>query len=163
MENCWKLIFAAAGGALGWIVGEFRPTFPLILAATAFIFYDALTAFWLDKRVKRAYPDKTTRNEAKFTSFAFGKVVRSTLPRRLALIILAFIAEKWVFVFMTTHLSYVATGVIFFEQMWSVLENESSCRPENEGRMWKLLQKVMVDKTARHFDVNLDELKKEKS
>jgi len=24
---------------------------------------------------------------------------------------------------------------------------------------WRLLQKIMIDKTERHFDVNLDELK----
>ena len=45
------------------------------------------------------------------------------------------------------------------------MENESSCRDEAESMFWKLLQKVMIDKTARHFDVNLDDLngKKESS
>ena len=39
------------------------------------------------------------------------------------------------------------------------IENESSCRDENESRFWKMLQRIMVDKTERHFDVTLDELK----
>lgn len=48
-----------------WLVGEFRPAFPLIVVAVAFILYDAWTAFQLDKRVKVAYPDRTARHEAK--------------------------------------------------------------------------------------------------
>ena len=106
-----------------------------------------------------AYPDKTQRKQAKFTSFAFGKVVKQTIPKRLMLIILAFLAEHWVFIHVTIPLSYVVTGAICFEQFWSILENESSCRPESESRFWKLMQQIMVDKTERHLDVNLDKFK----
>ena len=60
--NFWKAAFVAVGGWIGWLVGEFAPTFPLIVVAVA---------FQLDKRVKATYPDKATR-PAKFTSFAFG-------------------------------------------------------------------------------------------
>ncbi|MDO4995231.1 MAG: hypothetical protein Q4E32_09565, partial [Bacteroidales bacterium] len=109
--------------------------------------------------VKQKYPDKAKREEAKFTSFAFGKVIKHTIPKRLWLIILAYIAEHWVFIHVQIPLSYIVTGVICFEQAWSILENESSCREEADSRFWKLLQKVMVDKTERHFDVNLDDLK----
>lgn len=147
------------GGCVGWVVGEFEPTFPLILVMIAFVLYDAWTAYRLDKRVKVKYPDKTKRHEAKFTSFAFGKVVRRTIPERLVLILLAFAAQRWVFVDLDLQLHYVATGVILFEQIWSALENNSSCRDDTEGRIWKVLQKVMVSKVERHFDVELDELK----
>lgn len=155
----WKIAAMVLGGAVGWMIGEFKPTFPLIIVAVVFILYDAWTAYRLDKRVHVAFPDKTQRKQAKFTSFAFGKVVRQTIPKRLSLIILGFLAEHWVFVHVEIPLSYVVTGVICFEQFWSILENESSCRPESESRFWKLLQQIMVDKTARHFDVNLDSLK----
>lgn len=124
-----------------------------------FILYVAWTAFKLDKRVRTAYPDKTQRKQAKFTSFAFGKVVKQTIPKRLMLIILAFLEEHWVFIHVTIPLSYVVTGAICFEQFWSILENESSCRTESESRFWKLMQQIMVDKTERHLDVNLDKLK----
>ena len=152
-------MFAIIGGGIGWLVAEFKPTFPLIIVAVVFIVYDAYTAYQLDKRVKKKYPDKTKREAAKFTSFAFGKVIKHTIPKRLWLIILAYIAEHWVFIHVQIPLSYIVTGVICFEQAWSILENESSCREEADSRFWKLLQKVMVDKTERHFDVNLDELK----
>lgn len=155
----WKFIFGAIGGGIGWLIGEFRPTFPLIIVAIIFIVYDAYTAYLLDKRVHAKFPDKTKREAAKFTSFAFGKVIKQTIPKRLWLIILAYIAEHWVFVHISIPLSYIITGVICFEQAWSILENESSCRSENESRFWKILQRIMIDKTERHFDVTLDELK----
>lgn len=159
IPNLPKILFALMGGGVGWFVGEFRPTFPLIIVAVVFIVYDAYTAYQLDKRVKFVYPDKAQRKKAKFTSFAFGKVIKQTIPKRLWLIILAYLVERWVFKHVAIPLSYVVTGAICFEQAWSILENESSCRDENESRFWKLLQKIMVDKTERHFDVNLDGFK----
>lgn len=147
---------------MGWIVAEFRPTFPLIVVMVCFVLYDAYTAYKLDRRVHEKYPDRAKRHEAKFTSFAFGKVVRDTIPKRLMLILLSYLVEHWVCLHVEIPLSYIVTGVICFEQAWSILENESSCRPEPERKFWKLLQKIMIDKTARHFDVDLGELKEEK-
>lgn len=157
--NFYKSVFAVIGGGIGWLIAEFEPTFPLIIVAIIFIVYDAYTAYSLDKRVHAKYPDKTKREKAKFTSFAFGKVIKSTIPKRLWLIILAYLVEHWVFIHLTIPLSYIVTGVICFEQAWSILENESSCREEADSRFWKVLQKVMIDKTERHFDVSLDDLK----
>lgn len=157
----WKGMAMAIGGMVGWLIAEFKPTFPLLVVAIVFILYDAWTAFRLDKRVHAAYPDKTKRAKVKFTSFAFGKVVRQTIPTRLWLIILAYLAEHWVFIHVSIPLSYIVTGIICFEQAWSILENESSCRPESERRLWKMLQRIMVDKSARHFDVDLDGLKEQ--
>lgn len=158
--NFWKAAALAIGGWLGWLIGEFEPTFPLIIVTMIFIICDAWTAFQLDKRVKKMYPDKATR-PAKFLSFKFGKVVTVTIPKRLMVIILAYLVEHWVFIHVTMHLSYIATGVICFEQFWSILENEASCRNANESRFWKILQKITIDKTERHFDVELEDLKNE--
>ena len=155
----WKITAMVCGGLVGWMIGEFKPAFLLTVVVVVFILYVAWTAFKLDKRVRTAYPDKTQRKQAKFTSFAFGKVVKQTIPKHLMLIILAFLEEHWVFIHVTIPLSYVVTGAICFEQFWSILQNESSCRPESESRFWKLMQQVMVDKTERHLDVNLDKLK----
>ena len=155
----WKITAMVCGGLVGWMIGEFKPAFLLTVVVVVFILYVAWTAFKLDKRVRTAYPDKTQRKQAKFTSFAFGKVVKQTIPKHLMLIILAFLEEHWVFIHVTIPLSYVVTGAICFEQFWSILENESSCRTESESRFWKLMQQIMVDKTECHLDVNLNKLK----
>ena len=125
MGNIPKIIFAMIGGAVGWIVEEFQPTFPLVIVAVVFILYDAFTAYQLDKRVHKKYPDETKRHEAKFTSFAFGKVISHTIPKRLSLIFLAYLVEHWVFIHVNIPLSYIITGAICFEQAWSILENET--------------------------------------
>lgn len=159
----WKAVWAILGGVFGWFVGEFKPTFPLMAVVIILIVSDAWTAFQLDKRVHRKYPDKVKRAKAHFTSFAFGKVVKETIPKRLWLIILAFIVEHWIFVHVSIPLSYIVAGVIAFEQLWSMLENEASCRDtEEESRFWRVLQKVMIDKTERHWDVDLSDLKNDK-
>lgn len=162
-QQIFKQIFYALGGVFGYIVAEFRPAFPLVIVMILFVLYDAWTAFQLDRRVHVMYPRKTKRHEAKFTSFAFGKVVRKTIPERLAVILLAYMAEKYVFVHVSIPLSYIATGVILFEQAWSALENNASCRTdEREKTFWKVLQKIMIDKTERHFDIDLSDLHDDK-
>ena len=101
-----------------------------------------------------------SREKAHFTSFAFGKVIRQTIPKRLWLIILAFIVEHWIFVHVSIPLSYVVAGAIAFEQGLSILENEASCRDtEQESRFWKVLHKILIDKTERHFEVDLHDLR----
>jgi len=157
MTDFFKTLFAMCGGLVGWLVAEFRPTFPLIVVTVAFIVYDAFTAYQLDKRVHRSYPDRTAGG-SKFTSFAFGKVVKETIPKRLAVILLAYMVERWVFIHVSVPLSYIVTGVICFEQAWSILENESSCRGEGESHLWRALQRIMADKTARHFGVDLGDI-----
>lgn len=158
IQDYIKIAFITLGGFIGWFVAEFHPMFPLVIVAVLLIMSDAWTAYSLDKRAKKKYPDRTVRRHAKFTSFAFGKVIRQTIPKRLWLIFLAYVVEKYVFIHLEVPLSYVITGAICFEQAWSMLENESSCRDEYEGRFWKILQKIMIDKTERHFDIDLSDL-----
>jgi len=156
----WKGVWAFLGGIFGWFVAEFQPTFPLMIVVIILILYDAWTAYQLDQRVHLKYPDKTKREKAHFTSFAFGKVIRQTIPKRLWLIILAFIVEHWIFVHVSIPLSYVVAGAIAFEQGLSILENEASCRDtEQESRFWKVLHKILIDKTERHFEVDLHDLR----
>jgi len=160
--NGFKLLFISVGGFVGWIINEFKPTFPLMLVVIIFILYDTWTAYQLNKRAKEKYPDKIVQEKIKFTSTSFAKVVMSTIPKRLMLIILAYLVEHWIFIGMKIPLSYIVAGIICFEQAWSILENESSCRSEKDGMFLKLLQRIMIDKTERYFDVNLDDLKNKK-
>lgn len=143
-----------AGGIGGWVVGRFEPAFPLIIIATMFVLYDAWSAYELDKRVHQMYPKKK-REAAKFMSYKFRQVI-PTLIERFVIIILAYCVERWVFVHIDVPLSYIAAGVVCAEQMLSIAENKASCRlpGDKHARVWKMLAKVLIDKTARHFDVD---------
>lgn len=61
----WKAFICIIGGGIGWLIAEFEPTFPLIIVAIIFIVYDAWTAYQLDKRVHKKYPEKSKREKAK--------------------------------------------------------------------------------------------------
>lgn len=153
-----KVICTAVGGLFGWFVAEFRPTFPLAVVAIIFIVYDAWTAYQLDVRVHATYPDKVLRAKAHFTSFAFGKVIRETIPSRLMFIFLAYLVEHWVFIHATIPLSYVMTGCICAEQFVSICENNASCQPDKDSRFWRMMKRIFIDKTSRHLDIAMDEL-----
>ena len=142
------------GGVIGWVVGRFEPAFPLVIIATLFVLYDAWSAYELDKRVHIMYP-KQKREEAKFMSYKFRNVI-PTLIERFVIIILAYCVERWVFVHINVPLSYIAAGVVCAEQMLSIAENKASCRlpGDKHARVWKILAKVLIDKTARHFDID---------
>ena len=142
------------GGLIGWVVGKFEPAFPLIIIATMFVLYDAWSAYELDKRVHVMYPQRHRKN-AKFVSYKFRQVI-PTLIERFVIIILAFCVERWIFVDVYVPVSYIAAGVVCAEQMLSIAENKASCRlpGDKHARVWKLLAKVLIDKTARHFDID---------
>ena len=80
-----------------------------------------------------------------------------TLIKIYVLIILAFLMETYIFEGLQIKLVNITAGAVCFWQLWSMLENESSCSDEKWARV---LQKVLVDKTARHFDIDLSELDK---
>lgn len=147
-----------AGGILGWLVGEFSPAFPLIIIATLFVLYDAWSAFELDKRVHRRYPDRTKRRQAKFVSYKFKQVI-PTLIERFVIIILAYCVQRWIFVDVYVPMSYIAAGVVCAEQALSIAENKASCRDEGDShsRVWKWLAKILIDKTERHFDIDMQD------
>ena len=155
MEKAFEWFLLTFGGLVGWFVGKFEPAFPLIVIATLFVLYDAWSAYELDKRVHLMYPKKK-RQQAKFMSYKFRNVI-PTLTERFVIIILAYCVERWVFVHIHVPVSYIAAGVVCAEQMLSIAENKASCRlpGDKHARVWKLLAKVLIDKTARHFDTDV--------
>lgn len=159
MEKYSELVISVLGGIFGWFIGTFEPAFPLIYVAIAFIIYDSWTAYELDKRVKKKYANKKKR-PAKYVSFKAWKMI-PTMIESFAIILLMYAAQKYIFVDLYVPLSYVATGAICGVQLLSIAENKSSCRfPGDKGyKIWKVLAKVLIDKTERHFDADLSDLK----
>ena len=161
MEKVFEWLSLTFGGLIGWVVGRFEPAFPLMIIATMFVLYDAWSAYELDKRVHIMYP-KRKRDKAKFMSYKFRQVI-PTLSERFVIILLAYCVERWVFVHINVPISYIVAGIVCAEQMLSIAENKASCRlpGDKHARVWKLLAKVLIDKTARHFDIDAEILDKD--
>lgn len=139
----------------GALVALLYPTISFIVICSIAVFMDCYTAWALSRRVKKKYPGA---NDGKFKSIHAGRVL-VTLIKIYALIILAFLIDQFIIPDISLRLTNIVAGAVCFWQVWSMLENESSC---NEARWAKIAQRVLVDKTERHFDVDLHELKEEK-
>lgn len=149
-ERLYQMIFSAISA----VATALSPTLPYILLCTAAVLFDCFTAWQLDKRVRKAFPEQTTTNAGKFKSSHFGSVLL-TLLQVYALLVFAHFLHIYVTESLHFHAMKLAAGLVIGWQAWSCLENMSSCN----GAAWaKVLQQVMVDKTERHFDVDLSEL-----
>ena len=141
-------------GVMGACVAMIRPTFPFIVVCTLAVLADCYTAWSLSRRVKKRFPGA---NDGKFKSNYAGRVF-ITLIKVYSLTILVHLIDAMVFPEIAFHLPQVVAGAVCFWQIWSMLENESSC---NDAKWAKIAQRIMVDKTERHFDIDLHELKEE--
>lgn len=125
---------------------------PLAILCFALVLIDCFTSWRLACRLKRQ-----GKSSGKFRSDKFGKaVVEMAITIPTALLIAHFV-QLYIFEGSNVHLPQITAGVICFWQIWSVLENLSSGRPD---KAWaKVLQKVMIDKAERHLDIDLSEFK----
>jgi 4-hydroxybenzoate polyprenyltransferase len=153
LSEILRWLFTAAGA----VAAILEPAFPYLLICTLMIFADCYTAWSLARRVRKAHPDKTSDDAKKFKSHHFGLVIVTVL-KSWALIIMAYLMQVHICDGLPVDLTKVAAGAICFWQLWSILENESSCN----GAKWaKVMQKILVDKTSRHFDIDLSGLTKD--
>lgn len=139
----------------GALVALLQPTVPFIIICTIAILFDCYTAWSLSRRVKRKYPGA---NDGKFKSRYAGRVF-VTLIKVYALTILAYLVQTFILEGLPIKLANIVAAAVCFWQVWSMLENESSC---NDAKWAKIAQRILVDKTERHFDIDLRELKENK-
>ncbi len=151
-----KTLFRPLFTSLGAMIAIIEPAVPYMLICTLAIFYDCYTAWQLDRRVRAKYGSNAPRHTGKFKSSHFGRVIY-TLIKVYALIILAYFIEQYITIGMPIDMTKVAAGAVCFWQIWSILENESSC---NNATWARLAQRILVDKTERHLGIDLSELKK---
>ena len=122
----------------------------LVVVCTLAVIIDCISAIKLAKRVK-----KTGKGTGKPTS-AKGKKILSTLLSIYTLIMLSYLIDMYVVTMFEIYLENIVAGIFCFWNLWSILENESSA---NNARWAKVLQRILVDKAERHFDIDLKEFK----
>lgn len=140
---------------LGVAVAIIEPTAPFIFVCTLAVLFDCYTAWSLSRRVKKKYPGA---NDGKFKSVYAGRVFM-TLIKVYSLTILAYLVQTHVLEGLPIKLPNIVAAAVCFWQVWSMLENESSC---NDAKWAKIAQRILVDKTERHFEIDLSELKDKK-
>ena len=97
--------------------------------------------------------------EAKTDDYKF----RSNYARRMfytlcvvyACTVLGWLIDTRMFPFADLYIASFISGGFCLVQLLSILENESSC---NEARWAKVLQRVLVNKAARHLDIEPEDL-----
>lgn len=139
---------------LGALWGLIEPTIPFAGICIFAIVTDCITAYRLGKRVKLQNPNAKT-DDAKFRS-SYAKRMFYTLLIVYACTILGWLIDTFIYPFVNLYLANFISGGFCLVQLLSVLENESSC---NNARWAKVLQKVLVNKAARHLDISEEDLK----
>lgn len=141
MYNFTKSIVVSLAG---WIWAVFGPALPMATACTAMVLADVWSARRLAARLGHKIP--SARQQLKFSSARFGKVVR-TLIKVYAAVALASLVEN-VVIGEWMHLLKFVAAIICFWQAVSIIENEASC---NSHPWARILARSLVDKTSRYI------------
>lgn len=147
-SEIYRIVWSLMGG----MVAVLEPTIPYCVVCTLAVLFDCYTAWSLGRRVRRRFPD---RSDGKLKSTHLARVFM-TLIKVYALIILAHLIDKYIVLGFSMALPNIVAGAVCFWQIWSMLENEASC---NDAKWARVAQRILVDKTERHFGVSLSELR----
>ena len=151
-ETIFKYLLAVAMAFVAFI----EPTLNFFYGIVAVITIDCISAYNLNRRVKKKYPNYVT---GKLESKKALKVIY-TIGKVYGAILIIWFIEKNILKDLSFDITKYVAALFCFIELISVLENESSC---NNAWWARLLQKVLMDKTKRHFDItiDIDQLKKE--
>ena len=148
----FKYLLAVAMAFVSFI----EPTLNFFYGIVAVITLDCISAYNLNRRIKKRFPNYVT---GKLESKKALKVIY-TIGKVYGVILIIWFIEKNIIKDLSFDVTKYVAALFCFIELISVLENESSC---NNAWWARMLQKVLMDKTKRHFDIDIDidQLKKE--
>lgn len=139
------------GGTIGMgLLGSLDASVPHFVPCVLVIVLDVVTAVMLDKRLKKKYPGKA---EGKFKSKYKWRVLL-TFGIVFALMIIGGHIDQNILGGGHKAVNSVMVAFLFYE-LWSCVENWSS---ENDNKIAKACQRVMVNKAERHLNVPLSDI-----
>ena len=134
----------------GGLLLAFETSIPFFVPCFIAVIIDVYTAWALGRRVHSKHPD---RADGKFKSEYKFRILVTMIVALLAIIVANYVD---IYVIKDTDIAVrFIVGVFLFYQIWSILENWSS---ENENKVAKALQRIMVNKAERHFNVHLGDI-----
>ena len=158
MQNPFYLSRVIAA-VLGLLWCHIEPSINFITVCFFALIIDCYTAWRCNRRIYARYREAIKRNpkckmDGKLRSKKMAKMVW-TFSVLIMCICLASYLDRNILGYMNAHLANQLTAMYCLVQFVSILENESTCN----GAAWaRVLQKIVADKTERHFNVKLKEL-----
>lgn len=113
---------------------------------------DVLSAWDLGRRLHKKCPD---RADGKFKSEYKIRILKTMLLAFVCLILASHVDQLMLRDAETDYAIRFVMWVFSFYQAWSILENWSS---ENNNKLARALQRIMVNKAERHLNVPLSDI-----
>lgn len=140
---------------LGFLWAYLEPTVPYALLCVFAVMLDCLTAYRLNRRIKRLLPNAKT--DGKLKSARMSKMISDLTVVWLCILLAVGVDDKLLGHLGHLHLGQYVAAIFVLCTSVSILENESSCN----GAVWaRAVQKVVTSKVSRHLDIDEEELEK---
>lgn len=140
---------------LGFLWAYLEPTVPYALLCVFAVMLDCLTAYRLNRRIKRLLPNAKT--DGKLKSARMSKMISDLTVVWLCILLAVGVDDKLLRHLGNLHLGQYVAAIFVLCTSVSILENESSCN----GAVWaRAVQKVVTSKVSRHLDIDEEELEK---
>lgn len=145
--------FKFASTVTGAIIAYIEPTLAYIVIGIVLIIIDNITAFQANKRVKKKFPDRV--KDAKYKSVKGMKTIRKIFVFSVLILVVFSIEKHIVSTFSSFPFTAIVSAIYCFVEGVSILENYNTAN-DNPSKFVELLHKVVVDKSERYFDIDLD-------
>lgn len=155
--GAWPALSRMVGGLVAAIWCTISPSLGFFYICAFAVAVDCMTAFRLNRRIKRTYSAKVA--DGKLKSSHMSKMITDLLIVFMC-IVFAYQVDHVILAHLgDLHLASYVAAVFCGVEFVSILENESSCN----GKRWaKILQQFLQDKTSRHLSISEEEFEKYK-
>ena len=163
MQTFLPYITRFIAAAIGLIWCSIEPSLNYIAVCFFALVLDCYTAWRCNRRIYDRYRDAIKKDprckmDGKLKSKKMVKMVQDFSVLIMAIFLATFIDTVILDYMNPLHLANYLAALYCGVQFVSILENESTCN----GAPWaRVMQKIVADKTERHFNIKLKDLMKD--
>lgn len=160
MQAAAPTITRIVAGLIGILWCYIEPSLNYISVCFFALVLDCYTAWRCNRRIYSRYREAIKRNpkckmDGKLRSKKMAKMVQDFSVLIMAIFLAVIIDNDLLAHMGELHLASYLAVIYCSVQFVSILENESTCN----GAAWaRVVQKIVADKTERHFNIKLKEL-----
>lgn len=160
MQAAAPTITRIVAGLIGILWCYIEPSLNYISVCFFALVLDCYTAWRCNRRIYSRYREAIKRNpkckmDGKLRSKKMAKMVQDFSVLIMAIFLAVIIDNDLLAHIGELHLANYLAVIYCSVQFVSILENESTCN----GAAWaRVVQKIVADKTERHFNIKLKEL-----